>query len=82
MASFQFYNKDSVSLHLDTNSRSFTTESEQLIEQGFEPIGDIIEAKDSRAAHEKFKSIYLNELKNFAKSQVVVGVLTAGSGGL
>ncbi len=38
------YKKDTTSTHLDVHSDSFARENAQLIEQEFEPIGDIIEA--------------------------------------
>ncbi|MGF1749363.1 MULTISPECIES: hypothetical protein [Vibrio] len=82
MATFQFYQKDKVLLHLDVSSPSFLAESEQLIDQGFECIGDIVEAENSQIAHEKFKTIHGDELKVLAKSQLVVGVVTAGTAGL
>lgn len=82
MALFQFYKKDKISVHLDVNSPTFTTENEQLIEQGFVLIGDVIEAEDGQVAHETFKSIHGDELKVLAKSQLFVGIATAGAGGL
>ncbi len=57
MTSFQFYKKDTTSTHLDVHSDSFARENAQLIEQEFEPIGDIIEAENSQIAHETFKSM-------------------------
>lgn len=82
MTSFQFYKKDTTSTHLDLHSDSFARENAQLIEQEFEPIGDIIEAENSQIAHETFKSMCDHELENLAKSQLLVGVLTAGTGGV
>lgn len=82
MSTFQFYQKDKVALHLDVNSPSFLAESEQLIDQGFERIGDIVEAENSQIAHEKFKTIHDGKLTILAKSQLVVGIATAGTGGL
>ena len=82
MASFQFYKKDKILVHLDVHSPSFTTENEQLIDQGFELIGDIIDAENSQVAHETFKSIHGDELRVLAKSQMWIGIATAGAGGL
>ncbi|MGF1721095.1 hypothetical protein L4D20_13740 [Vibrio kyushuensis] len=81
MATFQFYKKDKILLHLDTNAPSFSTENEQLNEQGFELIGDIVEAENSQIAHEEFKAIH-GDVNITSKSQMLVGVLTAGTGAL
>lgn len=76
MATFQFYQKEQIALHLDVDSPSFLTEKYQLVEQGFERIGDVVRAENAQLAHEKFKTIYLDELKNFADTHLFVG--TAG----
>lgn len=75
MATFQFYQKEKISLHLDVDSPSFLIERDQLVTQGFERIGDIVQAENSQLAHEKFKTIHLDELKNYAETHLFVGTL-------
>jgi len=62
-------------LVLDVDSRSFLVEKEQLVEQGFERVGDVVQADNSEIAHEKCKTIYLDELNNFANTHLVAGSL-------
>lgn len=57
MAVFNFYQKGDVSLHLETQSTSFSIEQEQLTKQGFEVIGDPIEANNSHLAYALFNRI-------------------------
>ncbi len=70
MATFQFYKKDTVTQHLDIDSSSFLAEKNQLIEQGFERIGDTVQAGNSQLAHDKLKNIHLDELQNFTYSHL------------
>ncbi|WP_022941403.1 hypothetical protein [Psychromonas hadalis] len=65
MATFQFYQKDNITVHLDVDSPSFLQEKDQLVKQGFERISDIIQAETSQLAHEKFKTVHLDELLNY-----------------
>ncbi len=77
MATFQFYQKESVTQHLDVDSSSFLAEKDQLIEQGFQRIGDIVHAENSQLAHEKFKTIHLDELQNFTNSHLFSAVVNS-----
>ncbi len=63
MASFQFYQKDTITLHLNVDSSTFLQEKHQLVEQGFERVGDVILAKSVEDAYEKFKTIHFDEMQ-------------------
>ncbi len=73
MATFQFYVKEKTAIPLDVDSISFLVEKEQLVKQGFERIGDVLQAPDSEQALDKFKTIHLSELQDFANSHLFVG---------
>jgi len=75
MATFQFYKKDAVTQHLDMDSSSFLVEKDQLVEQGFERIGDVVQAENSQLAHQKFKNIHLDELQNFTHTYLFFGAI-------
>ncbi len=77
VSTFQFYVKEAVAVHLDVDSATFLAEKEQLVTQGFERVGDIIQADNSGQAFEKFKSIHLNELGEFAGSHLVASVISS-----
>jgi hypothetical protein len=73
MMTFQFYVKDTTAVQLDIDSPTFSAEKDQLVEQGFERVGDVVQADNSEQAHEKFKSIHLDELGQFAGLHLVFG---------
>ena len=75
MATFQFYVKDKTALHLDVDSSTFVTEKYQLVEQGFERVGDVVQANNVEQAYKKFKAIHLDELKNFTDNHLFSGVI-------
>ncbi len=77
MATFQFYVKDKTPVHLNIDSSTFLQEKYQLIEQGFEREGDIVQAASVEEAYEKFKTIYLDELQDFAHSHLFIGTVGA-----
>lgn len=64
MISYYFFHKDDVFLHLNINSLTFQIEKQQLLDQGFERIGDKVKAENSQIAHEKFNLMLQNELSN------------------
>ncbi len=75
MAIFHFFEKDDVILHLDISSHSFVVEKDQLLQQGFERVGDPVHADNSQLAHENFKQIQHDELYN---SSTFIGAATSG----
>ncbi len=77
MQAFQFYVKENTAVPVDIHSDTFATEKEQLIHQGFEKTGDIIQADDSKQAFEKFKTQHLDELDKEAKWHSVTSSLFA-----
>ena len=62
-------------MHLDVDSPSFLIERDQLVDQGFERIGDIVQADNSVLVHEKFKTIYLDELQDYANTHLFVATV-------
>ena len=77
MKTFQFYQKDKVILHLDIDSSSFSAEKDQIVDQGFERIGDIVKAENSQSANDKFKTIYFDELQEFSNTCLFSSVVGA-----
>jgi hypothetical protein len=75
MLIFQFYVKESIAVPLDTNSKTFLVEKEQLVVQGFERVGDVIKADNSEQAFKKFKAVHLNELGEFTGNHLIAGVI-------
>lgn len=75
MSTFQFYVKEAIAVHLAVDSSTFLTEKEQLVKQGFERVGDVIQAEDAKQAFDSFKNIYMNELGEFAQTNLVSGVI-------
>ena len=72
MTTFQFYKKQNALVHLATGTLSSHTEKKQLIEQGFELVGGIVEAETSYAAFNKFKALHLQKSKQFSTSHLFV----------
>ncbi|PKG40509.1 hypothetical protein [Psychromonas sp. Urea-02u-13] len=77
-AIFHFFEKDELILHLNIDSPSFLTEKEQLVEQGFERIGDPVHAQTNQQAHQKFKQMQLDEMNT---STTFLGAATSGGAG-
>ena len=75
MAIFHLFEKDDVFLHLNIDSSSFDIEKDQLLDQGFERVGEPIHAENSQSAHEKFKKKQYDELHN---SSTFLGAATSG----
>ena len=75
MKVFQFYVKESTAVHLDTASPTFSSEKDQLVEQGFERVGDTVQADSSEQAFDKFKTIHLNELEQFSGTHLMAGAI-------
>lgn len=75
---FHFFEKDDIVLHLDINSASFLSEKEQLVEQGFERIGDPVHAHTNQQAHQKFTQMQLDEVN---ASTTFLGAAMLGGGG-
>ena len=72
MTTFQFYKKQNALVHIDIDTLSFHDEMQQLIAQGFEFIGDIVEAETSYAAFNKFKVLHLQQTLQFNNSHIFV----------
>ena len=70
MITFQFYKKQNALVHLAIGTVSSGTEREQLIEQGFELVGDIVQAETSYAAFNKFKALHLKKSPQFNSSHL------------
>ncbi len=68
MTIFHFFKKEKVITHLDINSNSFETEKTQLIEQGFERVGEPIHSENSKLALEKFHDKQFLELFSYCVS--------------
>lgn len=77
MLTFQFYAKESVAVHVETSSPTFLKERDQLVAQGFECVGDTIQADNSEQAFENFKSIHLKELGEFTENHLVSSVISS-----
>ena len=72
MTTFQFYKKLNALVHVNIDAPAFINEKKQLIEQGFERVGNIVQAETSYAAFNKCKAIHFNELQHFNKSHLFV----------
>jgi len=77
-AIFHFFEKEGLVIHLDINRASFLSEKEQLIEQGFERIGDPVHAYTNQQAEKKFKQMQLDEVNT---STTFLGAATTGGAG-
>lgn len=74
MTTFQFYKKQNALVHIDIDTLSFHNEKLQLIAQGFELIGDIVEAETSYVAFNKFKALHLQQPIQFNNSHIFVNI--------
>lgn len=72
MATFQFYKKQNALVHINIDTSSFMLETEQLLEQGFEIVGDIVKAETSYVAFNKFKSTQIDQQNQFSNSHLFV----------
>jgi len=72
MNTFQFYKKQNALVHVNINNRSFETEQQQLAEQGFKSIGEIVTAETSYAAFNKFKVLHFKKLQQINNSHLFV----------
>ncbi|MFO6423323.1 hypothetical protein [Motilimonas sp. KMU-193] len=77
MKTFQFYVKQDAVLPLDIDDPNYSEEKAQLVEQGFELVGDLVQAETSAQAFEKFKTSDLEELAGFAGWHLVTGGIGA-----
>jgi hypothetical protein len=71
MSKYQFFRQEqdpaSVTF-LQMSSPSFLPEKAQLLEQGFEVVGDYIDAADDQEAIEKFRSGMIEPLTEYTKA--------------
>ena len=72
---FHFFEKDEIILHLVIDSASFDIERDQLIEQGFERVGEPVHAPTNQQAYKKFRKMRHDELHN---SSTFLGAATSG----
>lgn len=71
MSKYQFFRlgQDPASTtFLRMSSPSFLSEKTQLLEQGFEVVGDYIDAADDQEAIEKFRSGMIEPLAEYTKA--------------
>lgn len=77
MSKYQFFRQgqDPASVtFLQMSAPSFLTQKEQLLAQGFEMVGDYIEAGDDQEALEKFRSGMIEPLAEFTKATEAGGL--------
>ncbi len=72
MNTFQFYKKQNALVHVNINNQLFGAEQQQLVDQGFESIGEIVEAETSYAAFNKFKILHFKKLQQISNSHLFV----------
>ncbi|PKF49959.1 hypothetical protein [Enterovibrio nigricans] len=58
MSRYLFFLKNKVAIHVDFDGIDFYAEKFQLLEQGFEMSGDMVEAKTVAEAYELYKQRY------------------------
>lgn len=71
MSKYQFFRQqqDTASVtFLPMSSPSFLSEKAQLLEQGFEVVGDYIDAADDQEAVEKFRGGMIEPLTEYTKA--------------
>ncbi|RXJ72740.1 hypothetical protein CS022_13980 [Veronia nyctiphanis] len=73
MKTYQFYTKQDVLVHLDIDGESYKEEKKQLVAQGFNPIGDLVQAEDAKQAFKNLKSYDLDDLVADAKLHTLAG---------
>ena len=71
MKTYQFYTKQDVLVHLDIDGESYKEEKEQLVAQGFNPVGDLVQAENAEQAFKNLKSSNLDELSAYAKWSIL-----------
>ncbi|MCP4322092.1 MAG: hypothetical protein GY951_13645 [Psychromonas sp.] len=72
MNTFQFYKKQNALVHINVNNQLFKTEQQQLVKQGFESIGEIVKAKTSYEAFNKFKALHFKKIQQINNSHLFV----------
>jgi hypothetical protein len=72
MTTFQFYKKQNALVHINVENHSFNNENEKLIAQGFESIGEIVQAETSYAAFSKFKELHYKKRFKFTNSHLFI----------
>ena len=80
MSTYQLYKKEHISITLEVGRASFLTEKYQLVAQGFERIGEQVNANCQRGALTHIKQTHLDSLKEFVLAhsvQAVVMVISA-----
>ncbi|KXF83150.1 hypothetical protein [Enterovibrio coralii] len=58
MSRYLFFIKDNVAIHVDFDGRDFYAEKFQLLEQGFEVSGDVIESNTVAEAYSLYQQRY------------------------
>lgn len=77
MSKYQFFRlgQDPASVtFLPMSSPSFLPEKAQLLEQGFEVVGDYIDAADDKGAIDKFRSGMIEPLAEYTKATEAGGL--------
>lgn len=83
MSKYQFFRlgQDPASVtFLPMSSPSFLSEKAQLLEQGFEVVGDYIDAADDKEAIDKFRSGMIEPLAEYTKATEAGGIYHLISG--
>ncbi|PKF62677.1 hypothetical protein CW745_04435 [Psychromonas sp. psych-6C06] len=75
MSNYQLYKKQQVAVVLEIDSPSFIEEKYQLIEQGFERIGDVVQAKNKTEALKHTNQVNIDSLSEFATSHLFVSCI-------